>query len=215
MSLAFAKGYCDLNIPIVSNVPPLNLVKRAISFGYETIALNFRVHQKLLIKQKSKQNPAKKSKTENLEGMFDFPEPPKIELSEQDYPDLALKGKKPVILHRLTIRFFNNDFLPFVTNSETVKKYDIIAVHPESEVAMSNLNKTGFAADLVCFDPDSVRDVKWSRKLYNECIRDPRNMFFEIPYSPCIRDSTARRRIIAQAHNYHAIGKSKVCTYIQ
>ena len=39
-------------------------------------------------------------------------------------------------------------------------------------------------------------------------------MFFEIPYSPCIRDSTARRRIIAQSHNYHAVGKSKACLSI-
>jgi len=210
MSLAFAKGYCDLNIPIDSDVSPLNLVKRAISFGYETLALNIRVHQKELIRKKSLQkHEAKKAKTENVvEGMYDFPEPPKIELSEQDYPDLALSGKKPVILYRLTIRFFNNDFLPFVSNSGTVKKYDIIAVHPESNLAMVNLNKSGFTADLICFDPDSVKDVKWSRKLYNECVRD-KNMFFEIPYSPCIRDSTARRRIIAQSHNYHAVGKSK------
>ena len=92
--------------------------------------------------------------------MYDFPEPPKIELSEQDYPDLALSGKKPVILYRLTIRFFNNDFLPFVSNSETVKKYDIIAVHPESNLAMVNLNKSGFTADLICFDPDSVKGCR-------------------------------------------------------
>jgi hypothetical protein len=55
MSLAFAKGYCDLNIPIDSDVSPLNLVKRAISFGYETLALNIRVHQKELIRKKSLQ----------------------------------------------------------------------------------------------------------------------------------------------------------------
>lgn len=33
--------------------------------------------------------------------------------------------------------------------------------------------------------------------------------YFEIPYAPCIRDTTLRRRIIAQAHTYHAVGKSK------
>ena len=63
MSLAFAKGYCDLNIPIDSDVSPLNLVKRAISFGYETLALNIRVHQKELIRKKSLQkHEAKKVK---------------------------------------------------------------------------------------------------------------------------------------------------------
>ena len=63
MSLPFAKGYCDLNIPIDSDVSPLNLVKRAISFGYETLALNIRVHQKELIRKKSLQkHEAKKVK---------------------------------------------------------------------------------------------------------------------------------------------------------
>ena len=63
MSLAFAKGYCDLNIPIDSDVSPLKLVKRAISFGYETLALNIRVHQKELIRKKSLQkHEAKKVK---------------------------------------------------------------------------------------------------------------------------------------------------------
>ena len=100
----------------------------------------------------------KQAKTETtVEGIYDFPEPPKVELTEQDYPDLALRGKKPVILYRLTIRFFNNDFLPFYNNSETAKKYDIIAVHPESNLAMVNLNKSGFTGDMVCFDPDTVK----------------------------------------------------------
>ena len=51
----------------------------------------------------------------------------------------------------------------------------------------------------------------WSRKLYMECVN--RDMFFEIPYSPCIRDQFIRRRIIAQAHNYHAVGKSKAIIF--
>ena len=62
-NLAFAKGYCDLNIPIDSDVSPINLVKRAISFGYETLALNIRVHQKELIRgKKAQQHQAKKVK---------------------------------------------------------------------------------------------------------------------------------------------------------
>ena len=185
----------------------MELVKRAISFGYETVALNIQVHQKELISKVKQQHMAKKAKTTSEPMMLDFPDPPVVELSEQDYPDLALRGKKPVILYRLTIRFTSNDFLPFVSNSETVKKYDLIALHPESTLALQNLLKSGFKADIICFDPDSVKDVLWSRKLYMECVN--RDMFFEIPYSPCIRDSTLRRRIIAQAHNYHAVGKSR------
>ena len=120
---------------------------------------------------------------------------------------MAVKGKKPILLHRLTIRFFNSDFLPFLNNSETAKKYDILAILPESTLAIQNVLKSGFKADVICFDPECVKDVRWSRKLYMQCVQS--EMFFEIPYAPCIRDTTARRRIIAQAHNYHAVGKAK------
>ena len=211
MSLALARGYCDLNIPVDSDVPPLQMIKRALQFGYETIALNVRVHQDELKYKSRHEKQAKKAKTEPIDEknfLFDFPEPSKVELKEEDYPDLAAKNKKPVILYRLTITFTNNDFIPFVRNSKTVKNYDLIAVLPQSTLALVNLLKAGsFQADIVCFDPERVKDVLYSRTLYMDCVNQ--NMSFEIPYAPCIRDSTARRRIIAQSHNYHAVGKSK------
>lgn len=43
--------------------------------------------------------------------------------------------------------------------------------------------------------------------MYGECVE--KHLYFEISYAPCIRDCTARRRIIALAHNYHSVGKSK------
>ena len=211
MTLALAKGYCDLNIPVDSDVPPLQLIKRALTFGYETLALNVRVHQKELISKSKQQQLAKKAKksseTPSPEGISDFPEPPIIELTEDDYPDLAVRKKKPIILYRLTITFYNNDFLPFMRESATLKNYDLLAIQPESTIALQNLLKSAFSGDIICFDPERVKDVLWSRKLYMECVN--RDMFFEIPYAPCIRDSTARRRIISQSHNYHAVGKSK------
>jgi hypothetical protein len=162
MALTLAKGYCDLNIPIDSDVAPLELIKRALNFGYETLALNIRVHQKELISKarQHKKSAAKKAKTgettDSEPTLLDFPEPPEIKLDEADYPDLAIKGRKPVILYRLTITFTNNDFLPFVYNSKTFKKYDLLAVMAESTLAMQNLLKSAFNADIVCFDPDRV-----------------------------------------------------------
>ena len=193
MSLAFAKGYCDLNIPVDSDVQLVDLIKRALSCGFQTVAHNRIIDQNDLVPK----NAPKKAKLDL--------EPLKIDLSEKDYPDLLLGGKKPVILSRLTIRFHNNDFIPLV--GETVKNYDLIAILPESTLALQNLLKSGFKADILCFDPEDIKSVKWTRKLYNECIS--RNMLLEIPYSPCIRDATMRRRIVAQAQNYHAVGKSK------
>ncbi len=179
------------------------------------MALNFRVHQKEMIFKSQQQRKAKKaklsgseSKEEETASMIDFPEPPVIDLKPEDFPDTNFsQWKKPVVLNRLTITFYNNDFLPFVSNSSTVKKYDLLSVCAESTLAMQNLNKSAFRADIVTFDPERVKDVHWSRKLYMECVE--KGMHFELNYSPCIRDHTARRRIIAQAHNYHAVGKSK------
>jgi len=137
--------------------------------------------------------------------LTDFPEAPKLELSPGDFPDL--NGKTPVILKRLTITFHSNDFLPFISKSETIQDYDLLAVLPESTLALQNLLKSAFKPDIICFNPEQVKDVLWTRKLYMELVKN--DVHFELPYSPCIRDNTLRRRIIAQAHNYHAVGKSK------
>ena len=70
----------------------------------------------------------------------------------------------------------------------------MIAFDPENNLSGDVANAT---ADI----------VRWTRKLYNECVE--KNMYFELPYAPAIRDSTVRRRIIRQSHIYHAVGKSK------
>ena len=142
-----------------------------------------------------------------------------VNLSVSDYPDLATKNKAPVILTRLTLTFTNNDFLPIFNNSKTVEKYDLLALCPTSAIALQNLLKSNFRADIITFDPEAGLDrsantksgsdsvVRWTRKLYMECA--DKYMYFELPYAPAIRDSTTRRRIIRQAHIYHAVGKSK------
>ena len=191
MSLPVGKGYCDLSIPSDSNYK--EVVKRALSLGYQTLAINVKVHQNQLL-FKSRQN--KKAKLENVPNqMLDFPKAPNLDLEPDDYPDLNSKGKAPSILKRLTITFFNNDFLPFLSNSENVKDYDLIAILPESTIALQNLLKSNsFKGDIICFNPEQVKDVLWNRKMYMELVRN--DYFFEIPYAPCIRDNTLRRRII-------------------
>ena len=86
MALPFGKGYCDLNIPIDLGSDPrekLDIVRRALSLGYQTLALNLCIDQKdLTVKGKS----AKKKKTEDCKGLLDFPEPPILQLEESDYP---------------------------------------------------------------------------------------------------------------------------------
>ena len=225
-AIQLGRGYCDLSIPfcgLIGQISTIDLVRRALLLGYETIAINVRVNQKDILSKGKDRHKAKKARTENGQdkdqGILDFPEPPVIELEKSDYPDLASKNKKPVILTRLTLTFSNNDFLPIFNNSKNVDKYDILAINPTSALALQNLLKSNFKADLLAFDPESSSNagdnigsglestVRWNRKLYNECVE--KNMYFELPYAPAIRDSTIRRRIIRQSHIYHAVGKSK------
>lgn len=199
-----AKGYCDLNIPLDLGSDPkdkLDVIRRALTLGYQTLALCLSVDQKDLVFKKQSKKKGEASK------MLDFPEPPVLKLEESDYPDLAIRGKSPVILTRLNVTFQDNDFLPIVSKSETIKKYDIVSVCPESTLALQNLLKSFFRPDVISFVPENVQDVRWSRKLYNECVE--KSIYFELSYAPMIRDSTARRRIISQSHNYQAVGKSK------
>jgi hypothetical protein len=86
MALPFGKGYCDLNIPIDLGSDPrekLDIVRRALSLGYQTLALNLCIDQKdLTVKGKS----AKKKNKDDCKGLLDFPEPPVLQLEESDYP---------------------------------------------------------------------------------------------------------------------------------
>ena len=225
-TIQLGRGYCDLNIPgngTTTQISTTDLIRRALLLGYETIAINVSVNQKDLLSKGKERQKAKKAKiigsAEQDPGLLDFPEPPATDLNSCDYPDLASKNKTPVVLTRLTLTFSNNDFLPIFNNSKTVDKYDILAICPTSALALQNLLKSNFKADLIAFDPEnnsssgdpanSTPDtiVKWTRKLYNECVE--KHMYFELPYAPAIRDSTVRRRIIRQSHIYHAVGKSK------
>ena len=86
MALTFGKGYCDLNIPIDMGSDPrekLDIVRRSLTLGYQTLALNITVDQKdLTFKGKS----GKKRNKDDCKGLLDFPEPPVLKLEESDYP---------------------------------------------------------------------------------------------------------------------------------
>jgi len=208
-------GPADLNIP--TSCSPTStvkqLVKRALALGYQSIALNTEVHQNDLLaarkrQQQNKKNRDKKSGEPWTKTLEYFPPPVSLDLAKSDYPDLAKRQRTPVILNRLTITVTSNDFLIDVKHSQNFKKFDILAIRPVSAQVLGSLLKSSFRFDIITFSTDNIKDgVRWNRKLYYECVEN--NAFFEIMYGPAIRDSGDRRRIIAQSHNYHAVGRSK------
>lgn len=205
------KAFCDLNIPVSDDEKELKTrIIRALKLGYEVLAINVSVNQEDL-KLKSVKKGAKKAKldpeAEEKESLTDFPEPPQISISPDELVEIKLGHIQPKIFKRLTLTFSDNNFLPVFNRSATIAKYDLLALVPTSTLALKNLLKSGFRADIIAFDPEHCKDVKWSRKLYFECTNN--HMFFELSYAPMIRDVTHRRRMISQGHQYHCFGKSR------
>ena len=196
MSASATRGFCDLNVPFDDDVEAK--LAQLSKLGYTTVAVNVTVCQDELT-TKTKQNHGKRAKltAEAEKKMLDFPAPPKI----------SVRPDGVTILTRLTIAFKDNNFIPIFNNSQSAKSYDIIALCPANAHALQALLKSSMTADIISFVPETAADVRWTRKLYSDCVA--RHMFFELCYAPCIRDETARRRTISQAHNYHSAGKSR------
>merc|ERR1712037_914498 len=77
-----------------------------------------------------------------------------------------------------------------------------------SSPALTALLKSSFRFDLLCFNPDQVvGGLRWTRKLYSECV--DRHIHFELSYAPMVRSSEDRRRVMSQALNYQAVGRSR------
>ena len=147
-------------------------------------------------------------KAGELSKISEFPEPSKVELVTDDYPDLNSRGLKPKLLTRLTIVISDNDFLIHYNKSEVVKKYDLLAIIPKSAQCLISLLKSSFRFDILSYTPDLIyTGVKWQRKLYNECVE--KFIHFELLYVPTIVDREDRRKTIGLSHSYQSIGKSK------
>ena len=199
-----SEGPYDLNIPVRcgSSTTLLAVVRRALSLGYRTVALNTEVSQGQFITKKDK------SRKEQADTLLDFPPPTHLNLGPGDYPALASQGLAPTILNRLTINMTNNDFMIAYNKSAVAKQYDILAINCSSSPALTALLKSSFRFDILCFSPDQVAaGVKWTRKLYYECVE--RHVHLELSYGPMVRSSVDRRRVMSQALTYSSVGRSR------
>ncbi len=185
--------FCDLNLPFDrrGHEDLERRLARAFRLGYTTVAINVLVDQSDLGTKKKRKLDAEKPM------MAEFPSPPATSCS--------IDGLK--VLTRLTVSFSDNNVLPFFAKSSTASKYDLLALAPSSAAALSNVLKSGFRFDLVAFDAEKVRDVRWTRKLYADVLE--KGAFFELSYGKCVSSAELRRRTISQAHNFHAVGKSR------
>lgn len=183
-------GFCDLSVSRNYDLKYLDLFEK---FGFNTIALNSHVEE-------SSDEPKKKKKKGEMKEKKDYIPAP------VDIPKEIVASTNLNILQRVTIELSDASSSYKLTNSENLKKYDIIAVVPKTLPAFQFVCNT-MDFDIITFEPETRLPYKISRKLYRLAIE--RGMFFELMYAPAIKDSTSRKNIISTAHIYHAIGKSK------
>ncbi|XP_050343603.1 ribonuclease P protein subunit p30 [Nymphalis io] len=183
-------GFCDLFIDKKYDINQLNYIEK---LGFNTIAINTHVEE-------GSDEPKKKKKKNDPKEKRD-PIPAPVEI-----PEGVKNTTKLNILQRVTIEFSDSSISHKFSQSENLRKYDIIAVLPKTLQAFHYACGT-LDVDIITFEPQTRLPFKVSRKLYRLAVE--RGMFFELIYSPAIRDSSSRKNIISTAHNYHAIGKSK------
>lgn len=182
-------GFCDLSLSRSCDISKIYMLHK---LGYNTVAINTYVEEAI-------EEPKKKKRKGEIKEKKDFvPDP--IEIPK----DLDNTGLN--ILQRVTIEFSESSISHKFNQSENIKKYDIIAVVPKTLQAFQYACAT-LDIEIITFIPESRLPFKVSRKLYNQAVE--RGIFFELMYSPAIKDSTSRKNIISMAHTYHAVGKSK------
>ncbi|KAJ2952051.1 hypothetical protein O0L34_g4315 [Tuta absoluta] len=183
-------GFCDLAVSRSFDLTKLEIFEKC---GFTSIAIDTHVLE-------PSDEPKKKKKKGEVKELKDIiPAPVEIPLS-------ITQKTKLNILQRVTVEFSDSSITPQLNQSQNYKKYDIIAVVPKTLQAFQYACGT-FDADIITFDPVTRIPFKISRKLYRQAAE--RGLFFELMYSPAIRDSTCRKNIISTAHTYHAVGRSK------
>ncbi|CAM4594184.1 unnamed protein product [Eretmochelys imbricata] len=183
-----AAAFADLNVPGAPERKSLqSLLEAAAHLGYSTVAINH------VIDFKEKKQEIVKP----------------ISLSEL-FPSLPIvQGKsKPIkIVTRLTLVVSDPSHCNVLRSTSTnIRLYDIIAVFPKTEklfhVACTNLD-----VDLICINVTEKLPFYFRRPPVNMAI--DRGIYFELLYTPAIKDSTMRRYTISNALSLMQICKGK------
>ncbi|XP_053306074.1 ribonuclease P protein subunit p30 [Spea bombifrons] len=179
--------FVDLNIVNTDIKKLQNIIEMAAHLGYSTVAINH-----VADFEKKKMEIAKPISTTEL-----FPSPP------------IVQGKsKPIrILTRLTVIASDPSHCNALrSTSPTARLYDIVAVYPKTE-KLFHAACTSIDVDLVCINITEKHPFYFRKPPINAAIE--RGIFFELIYTPAIKDSTIRRYTISNALNLMQFCKGK------
>lgn len=177
--------FMDLNISHTADKKKLqNVIETAAHLGYATVAINYVVD----LQQDKKLKIATPT---NACELFD------------KLPIIQGKSRPIKVLNRLTIVATQPDhFRPTVE----YKLYDIIAVIPKTEKLFHAACMT-YDVDIICVEVTERQQFFFKRSPVNGAIE--RGVFFEISYTPAIRDSSMRRYTISNALSLMEVCKGK------
>ncbi|KAG8435232.1 hypothetical protein GDO86_013254 [Hymenochirus boettgeri] len=180
--------FADLNIMNCTDKKKLQgVIEMAAYLGYSTVAINH---------------------------VFDF-ETKKTDIVKpisvtELFPTLpTVQGKsKPIkIITRLTIIASDPSHCNVLrSTSPSTRLYDIVAVFPKTE-KLFHAACTTIDVDLICINVTEKSPFFFRRPPINAAIE--RGIFFEIVYTPAIKDSTLRRYAISNALNLMQVCKGK------
>uniref|UniRef100_A0A8C8SD33 Ribonuclease P protein subunit p30 n=1 Tax=Pelusios castaneus TaxID=367368 RepID=A0A8C8SD33_9SAUR len=180
--------FADLNVPASPDRKSLQkLLEAAAHLGYSTVAINHVIDFK-----EKKQEIVKPVSPSEL-----FP----------SLPIVQGKSKPIKIVTRLTLVVSDPSHCNVLRSTSTnIRLYDIIAVFPKTEklfhVACTNLD-----VDVICINVTEKLPFYFRRPPVNMAI--DRGIYFEVLYTPAIRDSTMRRYTISNALSLMQICKGK------
>ncbi|XP_014284033.1 ribonuclease P protein subunit p30 [Halyomorpha halys] len=184
-------GFFDLNVLAdCSNIEELSQIW--FERDYRTIAINQVVDLTVDLPKRTKKGEKQ---------VIFIPEPLSCKLP----PQYAGKMK---VLNRLTIKISDISHFSkvFQGKSSAVKKYHIVAVVPDNLPCFQqaiNINEV----DIIAVDCRTKPLWRLTKKHYNLVIEQ--NKFFEVCYSPAIRDSSTFNNTIFISQLLYTIGKAK------
>ncbi|KAG0724461.1 Ribonuclease P protein subunit p30 [Chionoecetes opilio] len=190
-----ARGFCDLNISATDTDLKITVLK-ALSLGYQTIAINRAVTDSL------SQQQGKKRKKGDFPSV---PPPPKLVLTPDDLHRHGIT-REPVILSRITVTYSDPGSAFLSKFRDVIKQYDIIAFTPTTDSALKQtVSQTVLDVDIISLGPEE-RGTRFARKLLRLAVE--RNIYFELSYGPCITDSSSRQQTITLSHILHQCSRS-------
>ncbi|KAL4232348.1 Ribonuclease P protein subunit p30 [Mactra antiquata] len=190
----------DLNIPHCDE----NLLKEKLcmshQLGYEVVAINYYDPELLIPKKQKKKDDAHQVKS-----------PDKILPSKEVLQSITKGSRKPFKVLSRVSTILTEETQAHKLISEEVQQFDLIAVQPTSEKTFLQACQT-LNVDIITIDVTEKFNMKMRRQTISPALE--RGVYFELQYSPSIRDSTYRQYLIANAQKlmFWCKGKNVILT---